>query len=124
MNRGSQFKPSLAYRRLPTTDQVRRSCGRRIGILGGSFNPAHIGHLHISVQALRRLDLDEVWWLLTPQNPLKDEDETAAEDRRYASCLKLTKHPRLFVTRFEFGLKSKDEVAKDILSEIIKRLNA
>ena len=45
--------------------------GRRIGLLGGSFNPAHGGHLHISRLALKRLDLDEVWWLVSPQNPLK-----------------------------------------------------
>ena len=44
---------------------------RRIGLLGGSFNPAHGGHLHISRLALSRLDLDEVWWLVSPQNPLK-----------------------------------------------------
>ena len=45
--------------------------GRRIGLLGGSFNPAHGGHLHISRLALQHLDLDEVWWLVSPQNPLK-----------------------------------------------------
>jgi nicotinate (nicotinamide) nucleotide adenylyltransferase/ribosome silencing factor RsfS/YbeB/iojap len=45
--------------------------GRRIGLLGGSFNPAHGGHLHISREALKRLDLDEIWWLVSPQNPLK-----------------------------------------------------
>ena len=44
---------------------------RRIGLLGGSFNPAHRGHLHLSLTALRHLDLDEVWWLVSPQNPLK-----------------------------------------------------
>lgn len=43
----------------------------RIGLLGGSFNPAHDGHVHVSVEALKRLDLDEVWWLVAPQNPLK-----------------------------------------------------
>ena len=47
------------------------AAGRRIGLLGGSFNPAHGGHLHISREALKRLDLDEVWWLVSPQNPLK-----------------------------------------------------
>lgn len=44
---------------------------RQIGLLGGSFNPAHDGHLHISDQALRRLGLAEIWWLVSPQNPLK-----------------------------------------------------
>ena len=69
--------------------------GRRVGLLGGSFNPAHGGHLHISRLALRRLDLDEIWWLVSPQNPLKpgsgmapfeerlrDAAEIAAADRR------------------------------------------
>jgi nicotinate-nucleotide adenylyltransferase len=69
--------------------------GRRIGLLGGSFNPAHGGHLHISREALKRLDLDEVWWLVSPQNPLKpaagmapfaqrlrQAGEVAAADRR------------------------------------------
>ena len=45
--------------------------GLRIGLLGGSFNPAHEGHLHVSEVALKRLGLDYVWWLVTPQNPLK-----------------------------------------------------
>src|SRR5205814_632695 len=45
--------------------------GRRIGLPGGALNPAHGGHLHISREALKRLDLDEIWWLVSPQNPLK-----------------------------------------------------
>jgi len=44
----------------------------RIGLLGGSFNPAHGGHLHISLEAMRALDLDEIWWLVSPGNPLKE----------------------------------------------------
>lgn len=45
--------------------------GMRIGLLGGSFNPAHAGHVHISQEAIKRLNLDAVWWLVSPQNPLK-----------------------------------------------------
>src|SRR5262249_39765314 len=55
---------------------------RRIGLLGGSFNPAHSGHLHISLLALQRLGLDEVWWLVSPQNPLKPAKGVAPSARR------------------------------------------
>lgn len=46
-------------------------------MLGGSFNPAHAGHLHISLEAMKRLGLDEIWWLVSPRNPLKRADELA-----------------------------------------------
>ncbi|MBL6945153.1 MAG: nicotinate-nucleotide adenylyltransferase [Rhodospirillales bacterium] len=52
--------------------------GLRVGLLGGSFNPAHEGHVHISKLALDRLKLDQVWWLVSPQNPLKAADGMAA----------------------------------------------
>jgi nicotinate-nucleotide adenylyltransferase len=55
---------------------------RRVGLLGGSFNPAHGGHLHISRLALTRLDLDEVWWLVSPQNPLKPSNDMAPFEER------------------------------------------
>ena len=45
---------------------------KRIGLLGGSFNPAHVGHRNISLEALEALGLDEVWWLVSPGNPLKE----------------------------------------------------
>src|ERR671938_600551 len=51
----------------------------RIGLLGGSFNPAHRGHRHISLQAMRALGLDEVWWLVSPGNPLKAEAREMAQ---------------------------------------------
>src|SRR5690242_8506315 len=54
----------------------------RIGLLGGSFNPAHGGHLHISRLALARLGLDQVWWLVSPQNPLKPAEGMAPFDER------------------------------------------
>jgi nicotinate-nucleotide adenylyltransferase len=56
--------------------------GRRVGLLGGSFNPAHGGHLHVSRLALRLLDLDQIWWLVSPQNPLKPLAGMAPFDER------------------------------------------
>jgi len=79
--------------------------GQRIGLLGGSFNPAHGGHLHISLEALRRLGLDEVWWLVSPQNPLKPRRGMAPLDRRLASAREvIAGHPGLRATRLESAL--------------------
>ena len=58
----------------------------RIGLLGGSFNPAHRGHRHVSLELLARLGLDEVWWLVSPQNPLKDKAGMAPLAARLASA--------------------------------------
>lgn len=58
----------------------------RVGLLGGSFNPAHQGHVHISQYALNRLGLDEVWWLVSPRNPLKSESSLADYDMRLRSA--------------------------------------
>ena len=65
---------------------------RRIGLLGGSFNPAHEGHLHVSQQALQKLGLDEVWWLVSPQNPLKTADGLEPLATRVALARKLAGH--------------------------------
>ena len=65
---------------------MARRKGRRIGLFGGSFNPAHEGHLHISLQAIKRLALDELWWLVSPQNPLKDTADMAPFADRLASA--------------------------------------
>jgi len=75
--------------------------GSRIGVLGGSFNPAHEAHLEISKSALRRLGLDEVWWLVSPQNPLKSPAEMAPQDKRIARARALTRHSRIRVTDLE-----------------------
>ena len=74
---------------------------RRIGLLGGSFNPAHAGHLHISLEALTRLKLDEVWWLVSPQNPLKSASDLADYTTRIALARDFTSHPRLRVVEIE-----------------------
>ncbi|MEX0503318.1 nicotinate-nucleotide adenylyltransferase [Alphaproteobacteria bacterium LSUCC0719] len=61
----------------------------RIGLFGGSFNPAHEGHLHLSDLAQRQLRLDELWWLVSPQNPLKDEAGMARLPVRLAGARRL-----------------------------------
>ena len=83
---------------------VSRDTTRRIGLLGGSFNPAHEGHRHISLEALRRLDLDEVWWLVSPQNPLKSDDGMEPLPTRVARARQLARHPRIRVDAPELVL--------------------
>ena len=75
-----------------------------MGLLGGSFNPAHAGHRHISVNALARLGLDEVWWLVSPQNPLKSARGMASFAERLAGARAAAKHPRIRVLDIEQGL--------------------
>jgi nicotinate-nucleotide adenylyltransferase len=75
--------------------------GRRIGLLGGSFNPAHAGHVLISKLALERLRLDEVWWLVSPQNPLKAAAGMAPLAARLASARALINGMRIRVTAIE-----------------------
>jgi nicotinate-nucleotide adenylyltransferase len=77
------------------------SGARRIGLLGGSFNPAHEGHRYVSLLALKRLRLDEVWWMLTPQNPLKDARDTAPLEKRLKAATRVAEHPRIRVTDIE-----------------------
>ena len=75
---------------------------RRIGLLGGSFNPAHRGHLHLSLTALQHLDLDEVWWLISPQNPLKLAAGMAPFAVRLDQARQVAaKHHRIRVTDLE-----------------------
>lgn len=81
--------------------------GPRVGLLGGSFNPAHSGHLHISLLALRRLQLDEVWWLVSPQNPLKPVAGMAPYDERLASARSAARDRRIRVSEAESELNTR-----------------
>jgi nicotinate-nucleotide adenylyltransferase len=77
----------------------------RIGLLGGSFNPAHEGHLYVGEVARKRLGLDYVWWLVTPQNPLKPAADMAPLDKRLVAARALaSRNPRLIVTGIERSL--------------------
>ena len=75
---------------------------RRIGILGGSFNPAHEGHLHVSQLALDQLKLDELWWMVSPQNPLKSTEGMASfKQRMDQASVIAARDGRITVTDFE-----------------------
>ena len=83
------------------TRPPRRAGGLRVGLLGGSFNPAHEGHLHISRLALDHLGLDELWWLVSPQNPLKPVEGMAPFDERLAGARAMAEDPRIVVSDIE-----------------------
>jgi nicotinate-nucleotide adenylyltransferase len=81
--------------------------GLTVGLLGGSFNPAHDGHLHVTRMCLTALQLDRVWWLVSPQNPLKSEQGMASLATRLAGARALVEKsgdPRIAVTDVETRL--------------------
>ena len=80
----------------------------RIGLLGGSFNPAHRGHRHVSIAAMRALGLDELWWLVSPGNPLKDgAKDMAPFEARYASAVRAARGAPIRVSDFELRAGSR-----------------
>jgi len=94
----------------------------RIGLLGGSFNPAHRGHLHLSFTALRRLDLDEVWWMVSPQNPLKPSAGMAPFAERLEQARRVAAgHRRIRVTDIESRLGSNSYYTADTLKRLTRR---
>lgn len=77
--------------------------GQVVGLLGGSFDPAHEGHVHITRTAMKRFGLDRVWWLVSPANPLKKRGPAPLADRM-ARARELMRHPRVTVTDIESRL--------------------
>jgi nicotinate-nucleotide adenylyltransferase len=75
-----------------------------IGLLGGSFNPPHAAHRLISETAIKRLSLSQVWWMVTPGNPLKGRGDLAPLAERIWLSRRVSNHPRIKVTAFEAGL--------------------
>ena len=82
--------------------------GQRIGLFGGSFNPAHAGHRMVALYALKRLQLDWVWWLVSPQNPLKDTTETGEYSARLAHTKLIARNPQFKVTDIENQIHSRN----------------
>ena len=92
---------------------------RHIGLLGGSFNPAHDGHRHISVEARKRLRLDEVWWMVSPQNPLKSAQGMASFADRIEGAKNAARHPWIKVTGIEKDLGT--TYTAETLERLVKR---
>lgn len=92
---------------LPVQAQAQAAAGLRIGLLGGSFNPAHAAHRHISLIALRRLRLDAIWWLVSPQNPLKSLEGMAPLPLRLERARETANHPCIHVNAVELALKTR-----------------
>lgn len=91
-----------------------------VGLLGGSFNPAHAGHVYISLMAIRALALDRIWWLVSPQNPLKAAREMAPLQWRLAQAHHITAHCRhISVLDIESQIGSHHSV--DILCRLRRR---
>lgn len=77
--------------------------GQVIGLLGGSFDPPHAGHVHLTREALKRLGLDQLWWLVSPGNPIKP-NPPAPLAARVAAARRLMRHPRVTITDLEAQL--------------------
>lgn len=93
---------------------------RRIGLLGGSFNPAHRAHRGMSLAAMAALDLDEVWWLVSPGNPLKDQAKDMAPfAARLASAKAMARRSRIRASDFELGAGTRYTV--DTLKSLVRR---
>jgi len=91
----------------------------RIGLFGGTFDPPHQAHLAASLLAMRRLDLDRVWWLVTPGNPLKDTRDLQPLEQRIAAARALTRHPRIDVTGLEAVINTR--YTYDTLEFLVRR---
>lgn len=96
--------------------------GLRVGLFGGSFNPAHAAHQQLARYALRELELDVVWWLVSPQNPLKSTDDMAPLAVRMASAEKQIVGARMLVTDIETQLGT--QYTADTIRELRKHFPA
>ncbi|MEP0940491.1 MAG: nicotinate-nucleotide adenylyltransferase [Rhizobiaceae bacterium] len=93
--------------------------GQVVGLFGGSFNPPHEGHVHVCEQALRKLNLSQIWWLVTPGNPLKNNSNLAKLEDRIAACEAINSNPRIKITACELNLPTR--YTADTLAHIVDR---
>jgi nicotinate-nucleotide adenylyltransferase len=97
---------------------VRRDHGPVVGLLGGSFYTPHAGHVHITLEALKRFQLDQVWWLVSPGNPLK-ANGPAPLAQRMAAARDVMDHPRVKISDFEARVGTR--VTADTLAALMTR---
>jgi nicotinate-nucleotide adenylyltransferase len=95
LKQGPAAQASVAHVIPPYSD------GMRVGLLGGSFNPPHVAHRAISLFAIKRLQLDRVWWLVTPGNPLKDPHALHDLNARVKAAREIAEDPRIEVSCLE-----------------------
>jgi nicotinate-nucleotide adenylyltransferase len=93
--------------------------GQHIGLFGGSFNPPHDGHMLVAETAIKRLALDQLWWMVTPGNPLKSSSELKSLAERLALSRAMSPSPKVRVTAFEAAMPSR--YSADTIALIQKR---
>jgi len=93
--------------------------GMRIGLYGGSFNPPHQGHKLVAEQALKTFQLDQVWWMVTPGNPLKNNQMLKPLSMRLDASQALIQNPRIHVTAFEASIKTRFSV--ETIAHILRK---
>ena len=99
------------------------AAGLRVGLYGGSFNPVHEGHVHVAQTALKRLQLDALWWLVSPGNPLKGAAGAADYQKRLAGVRAAIAHrPRHYVCTAEAALGTR--YSADFLAHLLARAPA
>lgn len=96
--------------------------GMSIGLFGGTFNPPHNGHCHVAETALNRLQLDRLWWLVSPGNPLKQNSNLPPLAGRIAMSRALIRHPRVDVTGCEMTLNT--HYSADLVCHLVDRYPA
>jgi nicotinate-nucleotide adenylyltransferase len=101
---GQVGKTSIAPNLVPKFGDRRRM---RVGLLGGSFNPAHAGHLHVARLALSRLRLDQVWLLVSPGNPLKPQNGMAPFHQRLGSAARIGNRRRIVASGIEAAFRTR-----------------
>ncbi len=90
-----------------TSSRLAVCSSQKIGLLGGSFNPAHHGHLSISKIALRRLGLNQIWWIVSPRNPLKEYDFLYDFEERVFSARKIINTNNISISKLELNAQIK-----------------